>query len=240
MQLIALIFRAFWKTVAFLSVIVGITYLPADIWGLAETYPWLASMTDAFQAQAAWWLLGFAGLYIAWIDARPLIRSGLAGKNIIPRNLFSRGWVSLPDENQDLIPINIVILGERHDDGADIRFGIVIRNRSDMPLVIGFNKWDCEIAGVVPKSRKGVSCSSEMPVGKNQQINLANIRIYDVDRPLSGWAMLSLAFGPTKEKLRYSMVVRCAVNNVVIPPGNKRFKLDKLDAKFGAIYAKRL
>ena len=240
MRLIGLIIQAFWKTAVFLSLIVGITYLPADIWGLTGTYPWLAPMTDAIQAQAAWWLLGFAALYIGWIDARPLIRSGLVGKNIILRNLFSRGWVSLPDEGQDLIPINIVILGERHDDGADLRFGIVIRNRSDMPLVIDFKKWDCEIAGVAPKSRKGVSCDGEMPVSTNQRITLAKIRIYDANRPFSGWAMLSLGFGPTKEKLQYSMIVRFSVKDIVIPPGNKQFTLDKLNAEMEVFYARRI
>lgn len=240
MRLIGLIIQAFWKTAVFLSLIVGVLYLPDDIWGLSDIYPWLASMTDAFQAQAVWWLLGFAGLYIGWIDARPLIRSGFVGKNIFPRNLFSRGWTSLPDEGQDLIPINIVILGERHDDGADLRFGIVIRNRSDAPLVIDFKKWDCEIEGVAPRSRKGVSCDGEISVSKNQRIMLARVRIYDVNRPLSGWAMISLSYGPTRENLQFSMIVRCEVKDIVIPPDDKRFTLDKFKVEMGAIYARRI
>ena len=73
--------RSFWATIVSVGTIVGIVYMPADLWGLTATYPGLAKV--AGQVDRFWILAAFAAsaaAYIAWIDLRPFVIRWKSGR----------------------------------------------------------------------------------------------------------------------------------------------------------------
>lgn len=94
--------RRFWDLIVFAGLIVGIIYLPADIFGLAQAYPTLgraAAMIDRFTLLAGFALLLVA--YIAWIDFRPIYqewRKKKLGNLLIEDSVW---WQSTPIDLED-------------------------------------------------------------------------------------------------------------------------------------------
>ncbi len=67
--------RRVWDAIAFAGTLIGIIYIPANLFGLADTYPSLqrvTAMIDRFDVLAGF--SAIAVLYIFWIDLRPMLR----------------------------------------------------------------------------------------------------------------------------------------------------------------------
>lgn len=66
------VLKRFWDFVGFAGSLLGIIYIPADLYGLTDAYPWLgrvAAMVDRFTLLAIFATV--LVLYIFWIDLRP-------------------------------------------------------------------------------------------------------------------------------------------------------------------------
>lgn len=70
--MLALLIR-FHRSLLALGGYLGLLYVPADIWGLPETYPALRTVLEMDRETAVMIFAGLLVLYVAWIDARPLI-----------------------------------------------------------------------------------------------------------------------------------------------------------------------
>ncbi len=67
--------RKLWDAVGFAGLLIGIIYIPADLYGLADTYPWLLTVSGMFDRFDL--VVGFAVLcvaYIFWMDLRPYLK----------------------------------------------------------------------------------------------------------------------------------------------------------------------
>lgn len=74
----AKLLKRFWDALVFVGLLIGLVYIPADLYGLPDAYPWLRTASDIFDRSDL--ILGFAIIavtYIVWMDARPyFIRIG--------------------------------------------------------------------------------------------------------------------------------------------------------------------
>lgn len=230
MRFLKEILIGFWRSLLFLGALAGVIYLPSDIQGLGETYPRLVSVVEAVQSQAAWWLLGFAAAYIGWIDARPILRQKLAGKSIFSHLRVNSTSAAHSTQGHDLIPAAIQLSGERHPDGVDLRFTLIIRNRSQKELRVRLKQWNCQIANVSPAIREGVSCSGEMRQSTSQRIPLAKIRLFEVPNSVDGWAMAALAFDDGKGGQREVISFKYQVKDIEIPRTGDSFQIKNIKA----------
>lgn len=68
-------FRKFWDAIIAFGGLVGVLYIPADVFGFFETYPamrWVSEVFDRFTVLAIF--SGLLAFYIAWIDIRPFMQ----------------------------------------------------------------------------------------------------------------------------------------------------------------------
>ncbi|MCT7374417.1 hypothetical protein [Chelativorans salis] len=68
------VIKRFWDALAFGGLLIGLIYIPADLYGLPDAYPWLrtvATMVDRSDLILAFAILAVA--YIIWMDARPFL-----------------------------------------------------------------------------------------------------------------------------------------------------------------------
>jgi hypothetical protein len=98
--------KRWWDFVAAFATLLGILYVPADLFGLAEQYPVLgrvAAMADRFTVLAAF--SGILVLYILWIDARPWLRAKLAARthrNAAPNQFVAFDPPDIVDAKQQI------------------------------------------------------------------------------------------------------------------------------------------
>jgi hypothetical protein len=87
------IWKRFWDFIGFAGLLIGIIYMPADLFGLTDTYPALGrlvAMIDRFALLA--FLAAMLVLYVLWMDLRPTIRGWMAPARI--KKLYQHKLVS--------------------------------------------------------------------------------------------------------------------------------------------------
>ena len=52
--------------------------------------------------------------------------------------------------------------------------------------------------------------------------------------------MITVAFGPTMDKLEYGMIVKYAVYDIKMPADNKKFTINNLNAEKEVLYSRHL
>lgn len=76
--------KKFWDAICFAGLLVGLLYIPADLYGLTDTYPWLRRVTATVGRFDL--LVGFSVLtvaYIIWADIRPLVRRWRESRQVL-------------------------------------------------------------------------------------------------------------------------------------------------------------
>ena len=154
---------------------------------------WIVNFVDqTLELLGSQWFFGFvvgALLFAFWDPMTRIISRARSNRLANPKHSSPSNVV------QSVAPDSATFQLFPFQDGVDVSIIIKIHNPTLAPTEIKIHNWDCEIGGIRPADRKGVSNSTPLRSGGTQSIRLARVRLPRVGSGVSGWAEMTILFG---------------------------------------------